>query len=83
MAAFAARAEYFKDAQGFSTGVPQSLGEFTVTGEYEFSSIFLTRLEARRDISSVAFFNDLNKSNGSDTQSTITLAFMAVFGPYK
>lgn len=83
MAAFAARAEYFKDAQGFETGTPQSLGEFTVTGEYKFSSIFLSRLEARRDISSVPFFNDLHSPMSSEGQTTITLAFMAVFGPYK
>lgn len=83
MAALAARAEYFKDAQGFETGVAQNLGEFTLTGEYKFSSIFLTRLEARRDISNVPFFNDINKPNGNSGQTTLTLAFMAVFGPYK
>jgi hypothetical protein len=83
MGALAARAEYFKDAQGFATGTAQSLGEFTITGEYKFSSIFLSRLEARRDISSVPFFNDLSKPNGTSTDTTLTLAFMAVFGPYK
>jgi hypothetical protein len=83
MGAVAGRMEYFKDAQGFETGTIQSLGEFTITGEYKFSSIFLTRLEARRDISSVPFFNDLSKPNGSTTDTTLTLAFMAVFGPYK
>ena len=83
MGAVAGRAEYFKDPQGFSTGTEQSLGEFTITGEYKFSSIFLSRVEARRDISSVPFFNDLSKPNGSATQTTLTLAFMAVFGQEK
>jgi hypothetical protein len=83
MGAVAGRMEYFKDAQGFETGTIQSLGEFTITGEYKFSSIFLTRLEARHDISSVPFFNDLSRPNGNSTDTTLTLAFMAVFGPYK
>jgi hypothetical protein len=83
MGALAGRAEYFKDAQGFETGTIQSLGEFTLTGEYKFSSVFLTRLEARHDISSVPFFNSNTKPNGSSQDTTLTLGFMAVFGPYK
>jgi Putative beta-barrel porin-2, OmpL-like. bbp2 len=81
--AFAGRAEYFKDAQGFETGTAQSLGEFTGTGEYKLTDMFITRLEARRDISSVAFFNKGTKPNGAYGETTLTLSVMVVFGPYK
>ena len=49
--------EYFKDAQGFSTGAKQNLGEFTATAEYKLSDMLITRFEARHDISSIPFFN--------------------------
>jgi hypothetical protein len=81
--AFAGRAEFFKDGQGFETGVKQDLGEFTLTGEYKLGNIFVTRLEARRDVSSVAFFNNGTKPNSSNGMTTLTLGVMAVFGPWK
>jgi hypothetical protein len=82
-AAFAARTEFFKDAQGYETGVAQNLGEFTLTGEYKFGSILLSRVELRRDESSVPFFNTATKLGGAEGQTTLTLGLMAVFGPYK
>ena len=83
--AFAGRAEYFKDAQGFSTGVAQNLGEVTSTGEYKWSDIFLTRLEATRhdQWSSVAFFNDGTRPNSAFGDTTLTLGVVAILGPYK
>ena len=82
-AAFAGRTEYFKDPQGFSTGTPQSLGEFTLTGEYKLSDMFITRLEARHDESSVEFFNKGAKPNSAFGETTLTLGVMVVLGPYK
>jgi hypothetical protein len=82
-AAFATRAEYFKDGQGFATGTPQNLDEITATGEYKLSDMFITRFEARHDHSSVPFFNKGTAPNSVQGETTLTLGVMAVFGPYK
>jgi len=81
--AIAGRAEFFKDGQGYETGVAQDLGEFTLTGEYKLGSIFVTRLEARRDESSVAFFNNGTRPSSSNGMTTLTLGVVAVLGPWK
>jgi Putative beta-barrel porin-2, OmpL-like. bbp2 len=75
------RAEFFNDADGFSTGTIQKLHEVTVTGEYKFFDGFLTRLEYRHDGSNVPFFNHGLQSAVSQTQSTVTLALIAWVGP--
>jgi len=82
-AAFAGRTEYFKDAQGYETGVAQNLGEFTFTGEYKFNGIFLTRGEVRHDMSSEPFFYKGNSPTLVSGDTTMTLSFMAVLGPWK
>jgi hypothetical protein len=81
--AFAGRAEYFKDPQGYETGTVQSLGEFTLTNEYKLSDMFITRLEARHDESSTLFFPKRGYPNGAYGQTTLTLGVMVVLGPYK
>jgi hypothetical protein len=81
--AIAGRAEYFKDAQGFSTGTKQNLGEFTVTGEYKIHSMLIGRVEARRDQSSVAFFNKGTTPSAAFGMTTLTVGVLVVFGPYK
>jgi len=81
--ALTGRTEYFKDAQGFSTGTAQNLGEFTATGEYKVNNMLITRAEARRDISSERFFNKGATPASEYGQTTLTLGVMLVFGPYK
>ncbi|HVW10020.1 MAG TPA: outer membrane beta-barrel protein [Bryobacteraceae bacterium] len=81
--ALSGRGEYFKDAEGFSTGTAQNLGEGTATAEYKLSDMFITRLEARHDVSSVRFFNKGTTPNSAYGQTTLTLGVMVVFGPYK
>jgi hypothetical protein len=81
--AIAGRAEYFKDPQGYSTGTVQSLGEFTLTNEFKFSDMFITRMEVRHDESSTLFFPKLGAAHGAYGQTTLTLGVMVVFGPYK
>jgi hypothetical protein len=81
--AVSGRAEYFKDPQGFETGTVQSLGEGTITGEYKLTDMFITRLEARHDISSTRFFNKGNTPAAAYGETTLTLGVMVVFGPYK
>lgn len=83
--AFAARYEYFNDADGFSTGVLQHLNE--VTGTYEFRvpkspQAIISRFEYRRDMSNQPFFH--RGSNGFvDNQSTFTIGLIAVLAPHQ
>jgi hypothetical protein len=81
--ALTGRTEYFKDAQGFSTGAAQNLGEFTATGEFRLTDMFITRLEARHDVSNIRFFNKGTSPASATGQTTLTLGVMMVFGPYK
>jgi hypothetical protein len=79
-AAVVGRFEYFDDNQGFSTGSAQELKEFTGTYEYKWLEGLLTRVEYRRDWSNVDFFHKGN-TDMVDAQSTLTVAFIAFFGP--
>jgi hypothetical protein len=74
--AVSARGEYFDDAEGFSTGTTQHLGEFTLTGEYIPFKYLITRAEFRNDWSNKNFFE--NKGTGSKTQPTLVFAMMLV-----
>jgi hypothetical protein len=80
--AFASRAEYFKDAQGFSTGVAQGIEEITFTGEYKLSSWLLARGEFRNDWSDQPFFQKQHGEFGK-TQPTALLGIVAFLGPKK
>jgi Putative beta-barrel porin-2, OmpL-like. bbp2 len=52
------RVEWYNDATGATTGIPQHLQEFTLTGEYRPTKFLMARLEYRRDWSDRASFND-------------------------
>ena len=77
---FAARGEYFDDNQGFSTGTAQALKEVTGTYQYKWFNGVLTRIEVRHDWSNQNFFHKGN-SEMVDGQTTLTVAFIAFFGP--
>jgi hypothetical protein len=79
--AVAPRAEIFNDPQGFSTGTPQQLEEFTITGEYKIAEGFLSRLEYRRDHSDQFFFQRGTTPNGSQNQSTFLVGMVVYYGP--
>jgi predicted porin len=79
--AIAPRAEIFNDPQGFSTGTPQQLEEFTLTGEYKIAEGFLSRVEYRRDHSDQFFFQRGTTPNGSQNQSTILVGMVVYYGP--
>ena len=81
-AAIAARLEIFDDEQGFSTGVPQTVKEFTLTGEYKCTGWLTSRLEFRDDWSSEPFFQK-GQGNTSKNQPTVLLGMVAYFGPKK
>jgi hypothetical protein len=76
----AARVELFDDQKGYSTGMPQTLKEFTGTYEYHFKVGLLSRLEYRKDWSDAQYFH--RGANGmTDQQSTITLGLIAIISP--
>jgi Putative beta-barrel porin-2, OmpL-like. bbp2 len=75
------RLEWFKDRDGFSTGVAQSLKEFTFTYEYKWTQGLLTRIEYRRDWSDQPFF-ERGSTGSNDHQDTFALGVVAFFGPH-
>jgi hypothetical protein len=78
--AIALRGEYFTDPQGFQTGTAQNLVEGTFTYEYKWVEGALMRIEYRCDASNKNYFNKLASQN-TDQQQTLTVAFIAFFGP--
>jgi hypothetical protein len=80
--AIATRLEYFKDAEGFSTGVAQAVKEFTLTGEYKMSSWLMARAEFREDWSDQPFFEKQRGASGK-SQPTALLGIIAFLGPKK
>ena len=83
MFSFAGRAEWFKDANGFSTGKKQRLKEFTATLEYKYNSHLISRVEYRRDSSDIPFFDRGAQTARVKSQGTLTLGIMAILGPLK
>ncbi len=78
--ALAGRFEFFHDMNGYSTGLAQEIKEFTGTYEYKWVEGLLTRIEYRRDWSDQNFFHK-GDANLVDAQSTVTVGFVAFFGP--
>jgi hypothetical protein len=74
------RYEYFDDPQGSQTGTVQKLNEGTFTYEYKWVEGLLMRAEYRCDFSNKQYFNKLANQT-SDQQQTLTIAFIAFFGP--
>jgi hypothetical protein len=79
--AFASRAEWFDDYDGFSTGTKQSMQEVTLTGEYKIAPWLVSRVEFRNDWSDKSVFE--KGSGTAKSQPTILLGIMAVLGPKK
>ncbi len=79
--AFSQRFEYFDDTEARSTGVRQILKEYTATLEFKPMNQLVTRLEYRRDWSTIPLFERGNRPFSSDDQDTLSLGFMWVFGP--
>lgn len=78
--AFSPRIEWYNDRDGFATGTPQKLKEFTFTGEYKIHDGIVSRLEFRRDWSDQPFFHRGNDEFAKN-QTTVLLGLMAFFGP--
>jgi len=75
------RIEWYQDGDGFISGTPQTLKEFTLTGEYKWVEGLLTRLEYRRDWSDKGYFDRGATTASAKSQSTILIGFVAYFGP--
>jgi hypothetical protein len=71
---------YFTDPQGSQTGLVQNLNEGTFTYEYKWVEGLMMRAEYRCDFSNKQYFNKL-ANQSSDQQQTVTIAFIAFFGP--
>ena len=72
---FALRGEYFNDPEGFRTGTPQMLKEFTLSPQFNIGSNTVLRPEYRYDWSDKNSFNQgQNKSQG-----TLSLNIMVTY----
>jgi len=78
---FTPRIEWFKDRDGFSTGVAQDAKEFTLTGEYKLAEGLLSRLEYRHDWSNQPFFDRGLDPASHKSQDTLALGIIGYFGP--
>lgn len=78
--AVAGRLEHYNDVDGFITGSPKHINEFTVTGEYAWTKYALARAEYRVDWSNVAAF-EKGADQFSKTQNTFLVGMVLYFGP--
>ena len=78
--AFVPRFEWFDDHDGFSTGVAQTVKEFTMTGEYRFKPSLITRFEVRRDWSDQPFFPKSDPTVLAKSQTTVLAGLIWTFG---
>jgi hypothetical protein len=78
--AFAVRGEIYDDANGFTTGINQTLKEITFTYEYKFANSLITRIEYRRDWSdSSNSFEDGSGILSKNSQNTILIGSIYAF----
>jgi lipoprotein-anchoring transpeptidase ErfK/SrfK len=75
--ALATRYEYYNDHDGFTTGLPQHVSEFTGTFERRVAQHLITRLEFRRDFSNQPAF--LEGEQPGKAQNTLTGGLVYVF----
>jgi hypothetical protein len=74
----ATRGEWFKDHNGFATGVAQDVGEFTLTLQRMLAGKLMSRLEYRYDASDKGVFPYHNGLPVGD-QNTVTLGLIYAF----
>jgi hypothetical protein len=79
--ALASRIEYYGDRDGYWSGTPQALKEFTITGEYKFNESLLTRLEYRTDFSNQATFDAAPGGVARNRQHLLVAGLVFVLKP--
>lgn len=75
--AFSPRFEWYDDSDGFVTGKPQTLKEFTMTAELKHARGLITRFEYRRDWSDEDFFTRAGRP--TNNQNTFSVGFVLAF----
>ena len=75
--AFSPRYEYFKDDDGFATGLVQTLQEVTLTGEYKAPAGLIARFEFRSDFSDEDYFDD--KTGLTSSQPSVSVGLIYAF----
>lgn len=73
------RCEWFRDADGFATGLAQRLKEATLTAEWRLSQAVWTRLEYRRDWSNQPFFDRGPETGVARSQQTLLAGLIFCF----
>ena len=71
------RYEFFKDSDGFATGLAQTAQSFTLTAEYKVAGL-ITRYEFRTDFSDEPFFASGDELE--ENQSALIFGIMYTFG---
>jgi hypothetical protein len=79
--AFSPRFEWYDDHDGFTTGLKQTLKEFTITSEHKLGEGFITRLEFRRDFSNEGYFPD-HDGRLVKGQNTLTFGLLYAFDSF-
>jgi len=80
--AIAGRLDFFKDADGFSTGTIQNIKEVTLTADYKIQGWLLARGEFRHDWSNQPYFSKEHGMYGTG-QPTLMLGIVAYLTPKK
>jgi Putative beta-barrel porin-2, OmpL-like. bbp2 len=75
--ALSPRLEWYDDRDGFTTGQAQTIRGITLTSEQKIDGQLFTRIEYRRDLSSVPYFED--GAGRSRLQSTVTVGLFYSF----
>ena len=68
---FSPRVDWLDDVDGATTGQPQRLFEFTLTGEYHLRQFVIARLEYRSDISNRMFYERAANLRASRQQDMV------------
>jgi Putative beta-barrel porin-2, OmpL-like. bbp2 len=79
--AISPRYDWYKDRDGFITGQPQTLQEFTLTADYKLADGFLSRFEYRRDWSDQPYFDRGFERGNWKNMNTLLVGFVVYLGP--
>jgi hypothetical protein len=79
--AIAPRLEFYRDADGFMTGVAQTMKDFTLTGEMKMNDSIISKLEYRRDWCDQPYFQHGPDPFMRSHQNLVMASFIFVLRP--
>jgi hypothetical protein len=79
--AISPRYDWYRDRDGFITGVNQTMQEFTVSFDYKIQDNLLSRFEYRRDWSDQPFFDRGYQTGNSKSMNTLLVGLVFSLGP--